>query len=370
MDLNLRAPLQNDIKAVAAADDGNSSLNEGSTATWASISSTGSWCWYERTIYHHLCRMYAASRAMELWTESRFAGLALFHRYVRHFYPLLSQRHGQRKEKSSRGQRQQQQQQQHQPQSTEEMKQIKRHLGSVAAACLFLGCKMEEEPRRIRDVINLAHVLNFSSWEDDDDDELDTNPVTSSSTHEGRIIAAIDESPHPPPLDEGYWTAKERMVSTEQHVLRMIRFDTTVCHPHRCALSIMETLGFGTGKNNASCKSDDGRRDCDDEDGNNDLDNNRWLLTPRQSENVILRAWRILNEMPLDPRGLAMQYPVIVISCAAIALAASGDGIVGSDNEDGDDGMAVDLPNFWWRALDVSTKDISMAKAALPKGKV
>ena len=60
------------------------------------------------------------------------------------------------------------------------------------------------------------------------------------------------------------------MVWTEQHVLRMIWFDTAVCHPHRCVLTIMETLGFGSGNNNASGK--------DDEHDTN------WLLDSDESE--------------------------------------------------------------------------------------
>ncbi len=31
----------------------------------------------------------------------------------------------------------------------------------------------------------------------------------------------------------------------------MIRFDATVCHPYRCILVIIETLGFGVGRGDA-----------------------------------------------------------------------------------------------------------------------
>ena len=72
-----------------------------------------------------------------------------------------------------------------------------------------------------------------------------------------------------------------------------------------------------------------------------------------------------MNETPLDPRGIVLSYPVIVLSCAVISLAAEG-GIVESDDKK-DDGKTVTLPDFWWRALDVSTKDITMAREALQK---
>ena len=42
------------------------------------------------------------------------------------------------------------------------------HLGKVASVCILVGCKMEEEPRRIRDVVNLSRLLGLPLREDDD----------------------------------------------------------------------------------------------------------------------------------------------------------------------------------------------------------
>ena len=121
------------------------------------------------------------------------------------------------------------------------------------------------------------------------------------------LIAIID-LPHLPPLDEGYWTAKEGMVSTEQHVLKMIWFDVAVCHPHRYVLTIMSTFGFDTGREYA----------CDRK--KNEATN--LLLNSNQNKNVILGAWVILNEKPLDPQGIALKYLVVVLSCSAILCCA------------------------------------------------
>ena len=106
------------------------------------------------------------------------------------------------------------------------------HLGTVAAACLFLGCKVEEEHRRIRDVINLSHMMDFAGARGDGE-------CTSSN---GKIH--IHEADSPPDLDDEYWKTKERIVATEQEVLRMLRFDTSVSHPHRAVLLILDGLGI------------------------------------------------------------------------------------------------------------------------------
>lgn len=344
--MDLRAPLHDDT-----GGDGTSSKlfnNEGTAPWWVNNSSASSAIdprLYEKIVCSHLCRMYVASEAMDLGIESRFTGLVLFHRYVRHLYRSV--------------QRQRHQQNKHLKQTSREaMKQISLHLGTVAAACLLLGCKMEEEPRRIRDVINLSHILKFSMGDSDE------NAVVSSTSASMDNLDAqnkntlsepvtIIELPQPPPLDDSYWSVKEQIVSAEQHVLRMIQFDTTVCHPHRCVLIIMEILGFGTGRKSSNERSGEVERES-------------WLLNPEQSDGVIRRAWMMLNDAPLDGKGVALQYPVIVLSCAAISLAAEATNNNNSNSKIIDGGI-VPLPGFWWTALGVTTEEIIMAKDALQK---
>ena len=189
----------------------------------------------------------------------------------------------------------------------EEQNRIKNHLGPFTAACLFLGCKMEEEPRRIRDVINLSRLLIFFAWNDDDKDvnlllSEDANAEHPAATlnavagwtdphrDDGPAIISITESLCPPPLDEGYWTAKEWTVSTEQHVLRTIQFDATVCHPHRAVLAIMETLGFGVGRRRRGDRCGGEKDGSGGDDGGEWDATTDWLLDGDQSENVISRA--------------------------------------------------------------------------------
>ena len=136
-----------------------------------------------------LCRMFVASKVLKLSTEARFASLVLLHRY----HDASSQ------EKSE----------------TTDWKWI-------AAACLFLGSKTEEEIRRMRDIINLAHMLEFGAHHTEDDSS--------------EIIHIQSD---PTPLDDSYWSDKEKLVATEQAVLRMLQFDVTVSHPHRAVCVLL-----------------------------------------------------------------------------------------------------------------------------------
>eukprot|EP00980_Cylindrotheca_fusiformis_P020664 scaffold7703_cov127-Cylindrotheca_fusiformis.AAC.13 len=136
-----------------------------------------------------LCRMFIACSILRFEDETRFSALVFLHRYA-----LAIPKDDNLQPKSIRDWR------------------------WVAGACLFLACKAEEEPRRLRDVINLSHML-FA-------DEGKGNSITISET--------------PPDLDEEYWEAKRTIVDTEQIVLRWLGFDLSVSHPHRAVLLLLE----------------------------------------------------------------------------------------------------------------------------------
>ncbi len=305
----------------------------------------------EPTIKYLLCRIYLASQMMELGSESRFTSIILFRRYLGHFCNLMHQNwHQQQGQKG----RKPAHDNDIQP-SMQEMKQIKRHLGRIAAACLFLGCKTEEEPRRIRDVINLSSILDFedvggggggksSTSTTTDINNVDANQsklpeLTLGQSSTTMKPLEITESKHPPPLDDKYWSDKEQMVSTEQQLLRMLQFDTLVCHPYRCVLIVMDTLNFGRG---TKCK-----------------DQNHSLLSPRASEALIFKAWTILNEISIDAvlGTTILRYDVVTLACAVISVAAAANR--------NDNGGNTTLPEEWWRALDVATNEFMTAAESI-----
>ena len=132
-----------------------------------------------------LKKLWIACHILELGHETRFAVLVLLHRYYAY--------------------------------STGDEDLQWRWIG---AACIVLGCKMEETPRRLRDVVNVSIMLDFS-----------LEPSTDSR------VAIM---PQPPDLNADYWKAKEEIVRTEQAVLRVLAFEVTISHPHRLVKILLE----------------------------------------------------------------------------------------------------------------------------------
>ena len=139
-----------------------------------------------------LYRMYVSAQILRLGTEARYSALVFLHRYV----CAIHRRTGTQERPSQ----------------------------WVAAACLFLATKSEEEPRRLRDMVNLSQMIL-----DPKVDQLCDATV-------------INLDIAPPLLDEAYWETKKKLVESEQAVLRWLGFDTLVPHPHRAVALLLRHL--------------------------------------------------------------------------------------------------------------------------------
>ena len=108
----------------------------------------------------------------------------------------------------------------------------------ILVSCILLATKSQEEPRRLRDFINLSHML---SW-DDDEPECGGRKKNETNHHSQNIAAghSVFWKANPPPLDEAYWETKERVVATEQHVLRWLGFDIHVSNAHRAVVALIQ----------------------------------------------------------------------------------------------------------------------------------
>ena len=222
------------------------------------------------------------------------------------------------------------------------------HLGTVAASCLFLGCKVEEEHRRIRDVINLSHMFDFARARGDTGIGKSA-PTNGESIGADQLPAAIanDDTIHiheassPPDLDDDYWTAKEKIVATEQEVLRMLHFDVSVGHPHRAVLLILDGLGIN--------------------------------VTTNEGRTLANKSFMALNDALFYPP--ALRHCVLPMACGAIRLVAengetkddskSSGGGVGAPPADVPSLSALLPPGAWWRRFGVSDADIEIVIKSL-----
>ena len=295
-----------------------------------------------------LCRMYASAEVMQLGSETRFTSLVLFHRYylASNVIGALSQSRNKvaatdRNDCSSTSV--------HVPE-----KQWREHLGAVAASCLFLACKVEEEHRRIRDVINLSHMFDFAGTRGDtgigkltpangeaiNDDQQ--QPAATRISNDD--IIHIHEANSPPDLDDDYWKAKEQIVATEQEVLRMLHFDVSVSHPHRAVLLILDGLGID--------------------------------VTTDEGRTLANKSFTALNDALFYPPSL--RHGVLPLACASIRLAV-GNGErndksisgVGAPAvaDDSSSSSSFSPPGAWWRRFDVSDADIEIALRSLERAR-
>jgi hypothetical protein len=88
----------------------------------------------------------------------------------------------------------------------------------VVATCIFLAAKVEETPRRLRDVINVTHRLSWqreASASPPPSSSGGTSPGPPTSTSSGNA-AARDDGGGLLNLDHEYVRVKERVVETEQ----------------------------------------------------------------------------------------------------------------------------------------------------------
>ncbi|XP_040284076.1 cyclin-L1 isoform X2 [Bufo bufo] len=92
---------------------------------------------------------------------------------------------------------------------------VKHSFEIVAMACMNLASKIEESPRRIRDVINIFHHLR-------------------------QLRAKRTQSPLI--LDQGYINTKNQVIKAERRVLKELGFCVHVKHPHKIIVMYLQVL--------------------------------------------------------------------------------------------------------------------------------
>jgi len=147
----------------------------------------------QRIIENLKYKLVISSHALQLSSETRFATMVLFHRFICCLF------------------------------AGREEEDCYNNLSRASVACIFLACKLLDESHiRIRDVLNLWHVLIIR----------EASPNSTTAMH-------FYEASCPPDLNAKYWENKDAIVSLEQDILRWINFDSNICHPHRAVIALM-----------------------------------------------------------------------------------------------------------------------------------
>mmetsp|Transcript_22167 Transcript_22167/g.36726 ORF Transcript_22167/g.36726 Transcript_22167/m.36726 type:complete len:249 (+) Transcript_22167:90-836(+) len=81
----------------------------------------------------------------------------------------------------------------------------------AASACLFLASKVDERPRKIRDIVNVTYRVR----------NPDKEPLR---------------------IGQEYWDLKEQVILKEQSLLRWLSFDTAVDLPYKYLLNFLKSL--------------------------------------------------------------------------------------------------------------------------------
>ncbi|XP_013411114.1 cyclin-L1 [Lingula anatina] len=92
---------------------------------------------------------------------------------------------------------------------------IKHSMETTAMACMHLASKIEEDPRRIRDVVNVFHHIK--------------------QVRNGKIIKPLI-------IDEGYVSIKNQVIKAERRVLKELGFCVHVKHPHKIIVMYLRVL--------------------------------------------------------------------------------------------------------------------------------
>ncbi|CAI2353915.1 unnamed protein product [Caenorhabditis sp. 36 PRJEB53466] len=173
-------------------------------------------------------------------------------------------------------------------------------------ACLLLASKIEEEPRRPREVYNVFHRLERLHRI-----QQSGNEINKETTRGLR----------PPAVDMTYINNKQHMINSERRILATLGFVVHVKHPHRLIVAYCHTLGI-----------------------------------TQSRPDILQRSWNYMNDgLRTD---IFMRYKPETIACSCIFLAA----------RTVENPIALpSTPFHWFEAFDTSDRDVEAIALQLVK---
>ena len=167
------------------------------------------------------------------------------------------------------------------------------HPSLCAAGAIFLASKVEENNRRVRDIINVVHRVEFMRPILPTHMSTPTHPIhatspspasTSTGSSPGPTTRTIATTAKDEPLQVSqlFWDLKDEVLRFEQKLLRVLNFEMKIYHPHLYILHFAREL------------------EC--------------------SEEVCRCAYYLANDSLRST--LCLQYPPNAIACACIYLSS------------------------------------------------
>lgn len=85
------------------------------------------------------------------------------------------------------------------------------YLQLIAASTLYLAGKIKDDPLKIRDIINVTH----------------------NTLHRGSSPLEIGEE---------YWNMRDAIVQAELLIMRILKFEVSIIHPHKYMLHYLKSM--------------------------------------------------------------------------------------------------------------------------------
>lgn len=310
-----------------------------------------------------LFKIYIATNILDLPSETRYLSFVTFYRYLYHYqiqYDNIHRDISINKNDSGDG--------------DEVMSKPKDHLGKIAAATLFLACKITNENRRIRDVINVHHMLQFDSDSDSDSDHHDEIDISSNSNntkndHVQKKNVIIQCCSTPPTLDEEYWHFKEEIVKIEHHLLRVLNFDVfqVTVTPYRIVVSLVEEIIALLKAGEEEEEEEVGESDAT---SNSTFGNDNRILFHQTFQNIIHSSWRRINDALFDVDTMTLKTSEL--ACGALQLAfeeeenMNTNGTSTSTSTMVRHGLLERIQGYgYWEWVDVNLESMNGAKSKL-----
>ena len=87
----------------------------------------------------------------------------------------------------------------------------------IAASCLYLAGKINDDPLKVRDIINVAHNT-------------------------------LHRSNEPLEIGDEYWNMRDGIMQAELLIMRILKFEVSIVHPHKYMLHYLKSMESWLGK--------------------------------------------------------------------------------------------------------------------------